>query len=245
LIKFPALYSKGFSDRMDLSDIKFQNSNLYPYLIGIAGGSASGKTYFLREIRNCFSENEVCIISQDNYYRPVNEQQKDEQGEINFDLPEGIDDVQFLKDITNLGTGKLVHREEYMFNQEGVKSKIITMQPAPVIITEGIFLFHFHSIKKMLDLKIFLDSRDDIKLKRRLQRDFTERGIAEEVILYQWHHHVIPAYNRFLLPYRDEADVILTNNESFKKGFELIRDHVATVIEKMKKSKLHLHQTTE
>jgi uridine kinase len=207
---------------LQISSHKFQ----VPYLIGIAGGSASGKTYFLRSVRQHFTEEQVCIISQDNYYRPVVEQQKDDKGEINFDLPEGVNDDQFLEDIARLARGETVGRQEYMFNQQGVAGKMLTLKPAPVIITEGIFIFHFHEIREMLDLKIFLDSRDDIKLKRRVARDTSERGLTEEVILYQWHHHVIPAYNRFLLPYRDEADVIFTNNESFAKGFGLIRDHI-------------------
>jgi uridine kinase len=211
--------------------MSFNKSNK-PYLIGMAGGSASGKTFFLRSVRQHFNEGEVCIISQDNYYRPVRYQVKDDKGVINFDLPEGVDDTMFLNDIEALSQNETVERQEYMFNRPGVTGKMMTLVPAPVIIVEGLFIFHFPGIRNILDLKVFMDSRDDIKLTRRLERDSVERGISHEMILYQWHNHVIPTYNRYLLPYRDEADVILTNNYSFEKGFTLLRDHIRAVVNK-------------
>jgi len=201
-----------------------------PYLIGIAGGSASGKTYFLKLLRAFFTDDEVCIISQDNYYKPANQQLTDNQGMINFDLPEGVDDQQFLKDIENLSRNESFEMQEYMFNQPGVIGGMITIKPAPVIIVEGLFIFHFRAINKILDLKVFMDSKEDIKLARRLERDAKERGLTEEIILYQWHNHVIPAYNSYLLPYRDDADIIITNNATFDKGFEIMRDHIKALI---------------
>jgi len=201
-----------------------------PYLIGIAGGSASGKTFFLKSLRSHFNEDEVCIISQDNYYKPAIYQVKDEKGVINFDLPNGVDHAKFMEDVRSLSQNKSIEIQEYMFNQPGVIGGMITLKPAPVIIVEGIFIFHFKDIREILDLKVFMDSKEDIKLARRLARDVKERGVNEEIILYQWHNHVIPAYNEYLLPYRDDADVIITNNESFDKGFEIMRDHIRAVI---------------
>lgn len=200
------------------------------YLIGIAGGSASGKTYFLQSIRKVFPNNEVCIISQDDYYRPAAEQSVDENGEINFDLPESINTEAFIQDVATLSGGEVVSKQEYMFNQPGVVGKTIEFHPAPVIVVEGLFILHIEKIKKMLDLKVFMDSRDDIKLNRRLERDSRERGISREMILYQWHNHVYPSYKRFLLPYKDEADIIITNNYAFDKGLELIIDHIHSVL---------------
>jgi uridine kinase len=200
------------------------------YLIGIAGGSASGKTYLLRSLRNIFKEEEVCIISQDNYYHPAEKQTLDERGFINFDLPGAIDAEAFLEDVKRLQQGQFVERQEYMFNQPGIIGEWITLKPAPVIVAEGIFTFHFREVFNLLNLKIFLDCRDDIKLQRRLERDARERGVPEEITLYQWHNHVCPAYDQYLLPYRDEADIILTNNEGFGKGLELLADHIQSVL---------------
>lgn len=207
------------------------------YIIGIAGGSASGKTYFLRSIRNHFKEEEVCIVSQDNYYKPVHEQAKDLRGMINFDLPEGIDDRRFLDDIVRLSLGQTVEMEEYTFNQAGVRGRQLRLIPAPVILVEGLFIFYFERISKLLNLKIYMDSRDDIKLSRRLDRDEAERGLDRETILYQWHHHVFPTYKRYLLPYRDEADIIVTNNYAFEKGLEVITDHISARVQKMNSAK--------
>lgn len=200
------------------------------YLIGIAGGSASGKTYFLNSIRKVFGEDQVCIISQDNYYKPADQQLRDQNGELNFDLPDAINSEEFIRDVERLAAGEIVSRREYTFNQEGVEGELITLKPAPVVVVEGLFILYVNAIKKLLDLKIFMDSRDDIKLYRRLERDARERGISMETILYQWHQHVYPAYKQYLLPYRDEADIIITNNYAFDKGLELIIDHIYALL---------------
>lgn len=200
------------------------------YIIGIAGGSASGKTYFLRSLRRFFGEEAVCIISQDNYYHPAEKQTVDDKGFINFDLPEAIDVPAFLGDLHALKNGNEVMRQEYMFNQPGLTGGMLTLKPAPVIVIEGIFTFHFPAISDLLDLKVFLDSREDIKLRRRLERDVKERGVTEEISLYQWHNHVLPAYNSYLLPYRDKADIILTNNEGFGKGMVILADHIKAIL---------------
>jgi uridine kinase len=200
------------------------------YLIGIAGGSASGKTYFLQSIRKVFPQHEVCIISQDDYYRPITEQVADENGEINFDLPESIDNEAFIRDVQALATGSKIQKKEYTFNNPNAEAKTYDFYPAPIIVVEGLFIFHITQIKKMLDLKIFMDSRDDIKLNRRLERDTKERGYPRETILYQWHNHVYPSYKQYLLPYKDEADIIITNNYAFDKGLELIIDHIHSIL---------------
>jgi uridine kinase len=200
------------------------------YIIGITGSSASGKTFLLRSLRRFFGEGEVCIISQDNYYHPAEKQTVDEKGFINFDLPAAIDVAAFLADLQALKSGKEVTRQEYMFNQPGITGGILTLQPAPVIVIEGIFTFHFPEIFDLLDLKVFLDSLEEIKLRRRLERDVKERGVTEEISLYQWYNHVLPAYNSYLLPYRDKADIILTNNEGFGKGVVILADHVKATL---------------
>ena len=183
-----------------------------PYLIGIAGGSGAGKTFFLKALREHFDEDALCIISQDNYYRPANEQALDEMGYINFDRPEGIDKAAFLMDIELLSKNQTIIRQEYMFNQPGFTGQMIELKPAPVIIIEGLFIFHFPEISKILDLKIFMESHHQTRLARRLERDKKERGVTEELVLYQWEKHVMPAYENFLLPYRDEANLIIDNS---------------------------------
>lgn len=188
-----------------------------PFLVGIAGGSASGKTYILNELLNHFTKEELCLISQDHYYKPQEFQYIDEKGEINYDLPEGIDKDLLISDINTLISGKQIYKEEYTFNNPNATPKMLTVQPAPLIVIEGLFIFHFEEIAKQLHFKVFVDADDDIKLNRRLTRDQQERGYSTETILYQWHNHVMPAYHKYLLPYKQDCDFIIHNNDDINQ----------------------------
>ena len=104
-------------------------------------------------------------------------------------------------------------------------------RPAPVILVEGLFIFYFEEIFKLLDLKIFMEAADGIKLRRRLQRDAEQRGISPEKILYQWEHHVQPSYRKYLLPYREKADMVIINNEHFGNSLQVLQHHLKTVLD--------------
>lgn len=199
-----------------------------PYIIGIAGGSASGKTSFIEDLKKEFSASELSVVSQDNYYLPKENQQVDENGEINFDLPESIDRKAFSKDMETLIKGNPITITEYTFNVDPSQAKSITTLPTPILIMEGLFVFHYEEIRKLLDLRIYIDVREAIKLERRLNRDLKERGYPEEAIKYQWEHHVMPSYKKYLRPYRDDAHVIITNNHHYTKGLEVLVDHLKT-----------------
>jgi len=183
-----------------------------PFVIGIGGGSGSGKTFFLRCFLNHFKENEVTLISQDDYYRPMATQPVDENGWINFDLPVCIDDSRELDDLKTLIAGGTVQKKEYTFNVAEDKARILTLKSAPIIIVEGLFVFHFKEIAELFDMRIFLDAEEEITLQRRIKRDIVERGYTEEMIKYQWVNHVLPAYRDYLLPYKDSADLVISNN---------------------------------
>ena len=183
-----------------------------PFVIGIAGGSGSGKTFFLHCFLNHFRAEEVCLVSQDDYYIPVGEMTEEENKLFNFDLPDTIDDALFLKDIKSLLAGETVYKKEYTFNNSNATPKLLEIKSAPIIIVEGLFILHFKEIAQLLDLKIFIDTEEEIALQRRLKRDLTERGYPEESILYKWFNHVVPAFNEYLLPYKPAFHKIITNN---------------------------------
>ena len=184
-----------------------------PFIIGIAGGSGSGKTFFLKCFLKHFAGNEVCLVSQDDYYFPVAHLMTPEQNKLhNFDLPTAIDHQSFEDDITRLINGETVIKKEYTFNNPHVVPKILEIRPAPIIIIEGLFILYFRKIAAMLDLKIFIEAHDQIALQRRLKRDLTERGYSSDDVMYRWANHVTPAYKEFLLPYKDECDQVITNN---------------------------------
>lgn len=193
-----------------------------PYMIGITGGSASGKTLFIQQLVSSFPPDQVCLLSQDNYYRERHLQPKDTLGIENFDLPESIDHELFIRDVRRLHEGEVVHKKEYTFNNPNIVPKMLEFQPAPVIVVEGIFVFYFPEIREQLDLKVFIDAEEHIKLRRRIKRDGQERGYDMDDVLYRYEHHVAPTFNRYIKPFRSEADIIIPNNHHFDNALEVL-----------------------
>ena len=204
--------------------------NWAPYIIGIAGGSASGKTSFLKDLKDKMPKGSVCVISQDNYYKPKEEQQTDENGEVNFDLPESIDRNHFYDDLKKLRQGDTIKIKEYTFNNNDKKPGHLLVKPAPVIVMEGLFIFHYEEIKKALDLRIYIDAHESVKLERRIKRDSQERGYPEKTVRYQWDNHVMPSYKKFLRPYRDDCHMIITNNSHYTKGLQVLTNHLTSLL---------------
>ena len=193
-----------------------------PYLIGISGGSGSGKTRIIHELRDRFPESQLCIISQDEYYHPRDQQVWDNAGYQNFDLPSSIDNKAFTSDIRKLMQGRVVEKLQYIFNNPKKKPTTLTYQPAPVILVEGLFVFHFESIRKLLDLKIFIDAEDVIKLKRRIIRDAGERNYPLEDVLHRYEFHVLPSYRSYILPFRHDADIVINNHQSYDAAIDVL-----------------------
>ena len=193
-----------------------------PYLIGITGGSASGKTTFLRRLLAAFPEEQICLISQDNYYHPREKQLRDDMGVENFDLPTSIDAAAYAHDVLRISQGHEVRRKEYTFNNAADTAKELVFRPAPIVVVEGIFVFHFEEIAKLLDLKVYIDAQEHVKLHRRIVRDRDERGYDLADVLYRYTHHVAPTYEKFIAPYKHDADVVIPNNRHFDKGLEVL-----------------------
>ena len=200
------------------------------YIVGITGGSASGKTTFLRKLLSHFSEEDLCLLSQDNYYKDRSEQQVDENGVVNFDLPTCINEGEYARDITALRSGNEVHRKEYTFNNPNVTPKDLVFKPAPIILIEGIFVFYHPEIYKQLDLKIFVDAKEHIKLQRRIIRDKMERGYELDDVLYRYTHHVAPTYEKYIEPYKHSADIVIPNNKNLDNALDVVISHLNTKI---------------
>ena len=201
-----------------------------PYIIGITGGSGSGKTSILRAIRNQISDEDVCIFSLDDYYFPREVQKIDENGIRNFDLPESINEELFLKDLKKLMRGQRIQIQEYTFNNEKKNPQILTRNPAPIIIVEGLFVFHYKAIRELMDLKVFIHTKENIKLIRRINRDREERNYPVEDVLYRYEKHVMPTFEKFIEPYKEEADIILVNNTKYEKATKVIVGFIRDLI---------------
>jgi uridine kinase len=193
-----------------------------PYIVGITGGSASGKTLFLRSLMNSFPGEELCLISQDNYYRPREQQPQDDQGIKNFDTPNSIDYEQYAHDIRELMAGRTVSKLEYNFNNPNSVPKVLSFKPSPIIVVEGIFVLYYPEVSRLIDLKVFIDAKEYIKLSRRIIRDRDERGYDLEDVLYRYQRHVAPTYERYIKPFKNEADVIIPNNRHFQNALDML-----------------------
>jgi uridine kinase len=192
------------------------------YTIGITGGSGSGKTYLIENLFKQFKPEEVCLISQDNYYRTRQEQLTDAKGVKNFDLPNAIDNEGFYTDLMLLKNGKEVEKLEYTFNNPKATPKTIMLKPAPIIIVEGIFVQYFNEIENELDLKIFIEAKDHVKLSRRIRRDNEQRGYDLDDVLYRYQYHVMPVYEKYIEPLKHSADLVIPNNSHFDRAIDVL-----------------------
>jgi uridine kinase len=193
-----------------------------PFIVGVTGGSGSGKTLFLKKLISNFRDEEICLVCQDNYYKPREQQPLDEMGIPNFDTPLSLDFDSFAHDISVLKSGNAIERPEYTYNNPVAKSRMLTLKPAPIIIVEGIFVFYFPQVADQLDLKIFIDAKEHIKLSRRIKRDQEERGYSIEDVLYRYEKHVAPTYEKYIEPFKHDADLIVPNNGNFDRGLDVV-----------------------
>ncbi len=204
-----------------------------PFIIGIAGGSGSGKTFFLKCFLKHFSDSEVSLVSQDDYYFPVPpDMTAEENKHFNFDLPDTIDHQHFEEDIQSLLEGRSITKKEYTFNNPSAIPKMLEIKSAPIIIVEGLFILHFKNISEQLDLKIFIDADDDVALQRRIKRDLLERGYSHDDVMYKWVNHVVPAYKEFLLPYKNECDQVIVNNSHVAEDIICVTEEISKQLRK-------------
>ena len=194
-------------------------------IIGICGGSGSGKTSILNGLKNHYSNLCPTIISLDNYYLPKEEQIKDENGRINFDLPTALNREKIHADLCALIRGESVEMTEYTFNHSQT-TKNLLLEPSELIIIEGLFVFTYKEIFDLLDFSIFVDVCEKMQLERRMERDMVARGYSKSDVLYQWENHVLPCYDKYIEPYKDRASLLVLNDGS--KG-----EMIEKVIEKL------------
>lgn len=201
-------------------------------IIGICGGSGSGKTTLLRRLSEVYKHLNPSVFSMDNYYLPIDQQHIDENGKVNFDLPEALDEKLLTNDLNKLISGEAIEVREYHFNAPPDKSNFIRIEPSELIIVEGLFLFHYEKVRSVIDFSIFISVEPETQLFRRIERDMKTRGYTKEDIMYQWNFHVLPCFHNYLEPYKELADFNYRNDTHSESDFQLLINEIDKRLEK-------------
>ncbi len=178
-------------------------------IIGICGGTASGKTIFAKEIVNIVGADLIVYLEHDAYYRGIKELPPALQRSSNFDHPDSLDNDLFIAHLKQLKALHAIERPVYDFTTHSRKSSVIVVEPKPIILVDGILIFAVKKLRKIFDIKVFIDADDDVRLARRLQRDLFERGRTPESVLQQYMLTVRPMHKRFVKPSKKYADIII------------------------------------
>ena len=178
-------------------------------IIGICGGTGSGKTTVANRILESVSKDEVIFLQQDSYYRDLDRMPLDLRNQINFDHPDAIDNDMLVGHVRALKNGEAVELPLYDFKTHSRRPETLHMEPRPIIIIEGILIFAEQRLLDEMDIKVYVDTPDDIRFIRRLRRDVAERGRTAESVIEQYLATVRPMHMQFVEPSKRYADVII------------------------------------
>lgn len=178
-------------------------------IIGISGGTGSGKTTIANRILESVSASEVVFIQQDSYYRNLEDLPLDYRQVANFDHPDALDNDLLVNHIRKLRAGELIELPLYDFRTHTRLNETRRVEPRPIVIVEGILIFADPRLLEQMDIKVFVDTPDDIRFIRRLRRDIAERGRTVESVIEQYLATVRPMHMQFVEPSKREADVII------------------------------------
>ncbi|MEE9409194.1 MAG: uridine kinase [Polaribacter sp.] len=192
-------------------------------IIGIAGGTGSGKTTVVNQIVKHLPTDEVCVISQDSYYKATDNLSYEERTKINFDHPRAIDFDLIVKHLKSLKVGEIINQPVYSFVTHNRTKDIIKTHPRKVIIVEGILIFNSEELRDLFDIKIFVHADTDERLIRRVRRDITERGRDIDEVLNRYQNTLKPMHQQFIEPTKNFADIIIPNDKHNTVAIDIVR----------------------
>ena len=201
-------------------------------IIGIAGGTGSGKTTVVHQIMNELPSTEVGVISQDSYYKETNNLSYEERTKINFDHPRAIDFDLLISHLKDLKAGKVIDQPIYSFITHNRTDDTISTHPRKVMIVEGILIFTNPEIRDLFDIKVFVHADSDERLIRRLKRDIAERGRDMEEVLTRYQTTLKPMHDQFIEPTKVFADIIIPNDKYNTVAIDVVRAVINQRIEK-------------
>jgi len=188
-----------------------------PLVVGIAGGTASGKTTVARKVHAAMADRRVAFIDQDAYYRDLSGMSLTERRNVNFDHPDAFDVDLLVEHLQALREGRAVQKPVYNFVTSTREPDHTVVHPGELVLIEGILVLHMDRVREMMDVRIFVDAEDDVRIIRRLMRDIKERGRDFDHVVSQYFRHVRPMHMGFVEPSKRHADIIVPhggNNET-------------------------------
>lgn len=205
---------------------------LKPIIIGIAGGSASGKTSVSEYIIEKLSDRSVQLIRHDDYYNDQSDMSMEERYEVNYDHPLAFDNNLLVKHLKMLQNGQAIEKPIYDFKEHTRSSTCENILPTQVIILEGLLILEDKRIRNFLDMKVFIDTDADVRILRRIKRDIEERNRSLDSVISQYMNSVRPMHIQFIEPSRRYADVIIPNGKSNSVGIDLLLTKIKSVLSK-------------
>ncbi len=197
-----------------------------PMLIGIAGGSCSGKTTLARRLAQLLSDDGVRSLCFDSYYRPLGHLPLEARHAVNFDHPDSLDDELFVAHLRSLRSGAAIDRPVYDFATHARRPETERVDPGPVVLVDGILLLAFPTVVAELDLTVFIDAPEDVRLARRIARDVVERGRTEDSVKAQFAATVAPMHDRFVQPSGQHAAVRIGWGEDLEARAQALADRL-------------------
>lgn len=201
-----------------------------PTIIGVAGGSASGKSTLVRKLQEAFVEEDVTTLCHDFYYKAHNELSFEERTQLNYDHPNAFDTDMMIEHIQALKAGRSIERPAYSFTEHNRLDQTVVVQPAKVIILDGILILENKALRDLMDMKVYVDTDDDVRLARRLVRDVQERGRDLNSVLKQYFTTVKPMHRDFVEPSKRYANIIIPEGGFNDVALSLLIKNVRALI---------------
>ena len=198
-------------------------------VVGIAGGSASGKTTIVNRIKEKFG-NDIVVISHDSYYKAHNELSYEDRSRLNYDHPSSFDTDLLISDIKKLKNGEEVDIPVYDYSIHNRSDQYIHVVPKPVIILEGILILENKELRDLMDVKVFVDTDADERLMRRIKRDTIERARSVSSVLQQYAETVKPMHEQFIEPSKKYADLIIPRGGENLTGINIFTEHLEAML---------------
>ena len=199
-------------------------------IVGIAGGSASGKTTIVNNIKELF-QNDIELISHDNYYLSNDDKTMEERVKLNYDHPSSFDTYKMIEDVKKLKEAEIIYRPVYDYTQHTRAKEVVEVHPKKVIILEGILILEDPRLRDLMDIKVFVDTDADERLMRRILRDTQERGRTVESVLNQYVTTVKPMHEQFVEPSKKYADIIIPRGGENKIGIHILQEHLKLMLD--------------